>query len=193
MVATTATAPALRRIVVIGASADGIAAIKQIVHQLPADFAAPVIIVQHVGPLSQLPRVLTRTGRLPVLHPFDGERIYPGRVYVAPSDRHVRIDGDTIRLDADEEGRHCPSIDVLFRSAAEAHGPKVIGVVLTGYLHDGAEGLRTIKQRGGISIVQDPGDAGVPDMPRAAAARAPIDHQCKLGEIAPLLVRLVAS
>jgi two-component system chemotaxis response regulator CheB len=185
--------PPIRRVVVIGASTDGVVALKHLVHALPSDFAAPVLIVLHVGRHSQMPTILSRAGHLPALHPVDGERLYPGRIYVAPSDRHIWIEGDTVRLGHDSENHHCPSINVLFRTAAAAYGPAVIGVVLTGYLDDGAAGLRAIKERGGIAIVQDPLDAGVPHMPLAAAARTSIDYSCKLADIAPLLARLVAS
>lgn len=192
-IALPASPPPIRHVVVIGASADGVIALKHLAHALPSDFPAPVLIVLHVGRHSQMPAILARAGHLPALHPFDGERLYPGRIYVAPSDRHMRIEGDTVRVDHNSEDHHRPSIDVLFRSAAAAYGPAVIGVVLTGYLDDGADGLRAIKQRGGIAIVQDPRDAGVPHMPLAAAARTPIDYRCKLADIGPLLVRLVES
>ncbi len=180
-----------RHIVVIGASSDGVAALKRILHDLPSDFAGAVFIVLHVGKESQLPAILARTGHLPVMWPFDGEAIYPGRVYVAPPQHQMRIEEGRVRLSHDHEDHHKPSIDALFRSAAQAYGAATIGVVLTGYLDDGADGLRAIKDAGGVAVVQ--ADAPVGDMPRAAAARTPIDYACTLPEIGPMLRKLVRS
>ena len=184
------------RVIVIGASADGIQAISRVLHDLPADFTAPVLIVQHIGRRvpRYLPEILARTTRLPVEHPYDGELIASGHVYVAPPDHHMLIRSGAIRLShGPRENYARPAVDVLFRSAAIALGAQVVGVILTGYLHDGAAGLLAIKERGGVSIVQDPTDAAVPDMPRHALAMAPIDYVCKLSEIGPLLVELVAG
>jgi two-component system chemotaxis response regulator CheB len=182
-----------RHVVVIGASADGVSALQRIAHDLPADFAAPVLVVLHVGHHSKLPAILSRSGQLPAVHPVDGERLRAGRIYVAPSDRDIRVERDAIRVGTNAVDHHCPSIDALFRSAAAAYGPAVIGVILTGYLDDGADGLRMIKESGGIAIVQDPHEASVPQMPLAAAARTAIDYTCTLAEIGPLLVWLVSA
>jgi two-component system chemotaxis response regulator CheB len=89
-----------------------------------------------------------------------------------------------------KENGHRPSIDTLFRSAAESFGPRVIGVVLTGALSDGAAGLATIKDRGGIAIVQDPEEAFNPSMPLSALRLTPVDHTLRVTEIAPCLVKL---
>lgn len=185
--------PSFERIVVIGASADGVAALQQIAHALPADFAAPVLVVLHVGAQSQLPAILARAGKLPVLHPVDGETLYRGRIYVAPPDHQMRVERGRIRLAPDSTDHHRPSIDELFKTTAAAYGSGVIGIVLTGYLGDGAEGLKAIKERGGIAIVQDPLEAAVPHMPLAAEKKTEIDYRCRLAEMGPLLGRLVPS
>jgi two-component system, chemotaxis family, protein-glutamate methylesterase/glutaminase len=184
------------RVIVMGASADGIQAIGHVLAQLPAGFAAPVLIVQHVGRHvpSILHEILARTSRLPVLQATDGQRMEPGHVYVAPSARHMVVHDGEIRLsDGPEENRFRPAVDVLFRSAAMAHGAHVVGVVLTGYLNDGAAGLLAIKDRGGVAIIQDPADASVPDMPRAALMKVPAGEVRRVSEIGPLLVELVAD
>jgi two-component system, chemotaxis family, protein-glutamate methylesterase/glutaminase len=184
------------RIIVIGASAGGIQAIARILNDLPAGFAAPVLVVQHLGRRvpSYLPEILARTTLLPVSHPHDGELIEPGRVYVAPPDRHMLVRSGAIRLSCGPEENYArPAIDVLFRSAAIAYGSRVVGVVLTGYLCDGAAGLLAIKALGGVSIVQDPDEASIPSMPLAALAKAPVDYRRSLPEIGPLLIDLVAD
>lgn len=184
------------RVIVIGASADGIQAIARVLSGLPADFAAPVFVVQHVGrrSLGYLPMILDRAGPLPAVHPHEGEPIRPGVVYVAPPDRHLLIRRGTVHLsDGPEENRFRPSVDALFRSAAVAYGAAVVGVVLTGYLYDGTVGLAAIKDRGGVAIVQDPAEAGVPSMPRNALANVRIDHVLGIDKIANVLVDLVAD
>jgi two-component system, chemotaxis family, protein-glutamate methylesterase/glutaminase len=183
--------PSFQQIVVIGASTDGVAALKEIAHDLPADFGAPVLVVLHVGKDSQLPSILARVANVPVLYPFDGETLYPGRMYVARPEQQMRVGRGRFRITPDWADHHRPSIDELFESAAAAYGAGVIGIVLTGYLKDGAQGLKTIKDRGGIAIVQDPLEAGVPQMPLAAEKATAIDYRCKLAEIGPLLHRLV--
>ena len=180
-----------RHIVVIGASTDGVAALKEIVHALPSSFPGAVFVVLHIGKHSELPAVLSRSAHLPTLWPFDGETIFPGRIYVAPPSHHMRIEPGRVRVAGDSVDHHKPSIDELFRSAAKAYGASTIGVVLTGYLDDGADGLRAIKEAGGTAVVQK--NARIPDMPRAAAALAPVDYECPLEEIGPLLRRLVKA
>lgn len=180
-------------VVALGASADGVSALKHIAHALPRDFPAPVLAVLHVGPHSQLPEILARVSHMPVLHPFDGEPLYPSRIYVARPEHHMRVERGCVRVSRDHVDHHKPSIDELFRTTAEAYGPAAIGVVLTGYLADGAEGLKAIKAHRGITIVQDPAEAGVPQMPLAALAKTPIDYQSKLAELGPLLRMLVTA
>ncbi|HEV2801431.1 MAG TPA: chemotaxis protein CheB [Pyrinomonadaceae bacterium] len=180
-------------IIVIGASAGGIEALRVLVGRLPADLAASIFVVLHTSPGSpgMLPEILNRVGTLPALNATDGERIRPGKIYVAPPDRHLVVEPGTMRVTrGPRENRFRPAIDPLFRSAAQTYGPRVVGVIMTGYLDDGTAGLWTIKQLGGTAVVQDPNDALVPFMPLNALNHVKVDYCLPLTEIAPLLVRL---
>lgn len=179
-------------IIAIGASAGGVEALSRVVSELPADLPAVVFVVLHLGSgPSALPEILTRSGSLPVGHPVPGEPIRRGRIYVAPPDRHLVLeDGHLLLPRGAKENGHRPAVDVLFRSAAQAYGPRVVGVVLTGNLDDGTAGLLAIKELGGIAVVQDPAGADYPGMPQSACENVPVDHVLPLAEIAPLLVRL---
>ena len=184
---------ATRDTIVIGASAGGVQALTKLVAELPADLPAAVFIVLHVSANapSLLPGILSRESNLPVAHAKNGERIMPGKVYVAPPDQHLLIEDRHVELvHGPKENLHRPSIDALFRSAARWAGSRVIGVVLTGARDDGAVGMRTIKQRGGITIVQDPSDAPFPSMPMSVMQEIRVDYSVPLGEIAPLLNQL---
>ncbi len=182
-----------RDIIVIGASAGGVQALRQVVETLPPGLPASVFVVLHVTPHGQsaLPRILSRLSCLPVAHAAEGEAIQPGRVYVAPPDRHLAIEDSRVHLsrNATENG-HRPAIDVLFRTAARACGARVVGVVLTGNLDDGTQGLAAIKRCGGVAVVQDPRDADYSGMPGSAIANVAVDHVLPLAEIGPLLDRL---
>ena len=181
---------ATRNIIVIGASAGGVQALSKLVSQLPADLPAAVFIVLHLpsDPPSQLPAILARESKLIVSHAINGEEITPGRVYVALPDHHLLIEENHVKLvHGPKENRHRPSIDALFRSAARWAGPRVIGVVLTGALDDGKAGMRHIKQRGGITIVQDPQEALFPSMPLSVMQDIQVDHSLPLRDVAPLL------
>ncbi len=182
-------------IVVIGASAGGVTALSSLAAGLTTPLPAPILIVLHVGALpSELPALLSAAGVTPAKHGQDGEAIRPGQIYVAPPDRHMIIVDGHIRLTrGPKENWARPAIDQLFRSAAEAFGPAVIGVILTGNLNDGSAGLYEIKRRGGITIVQDPEHAAHPDMPMSAAAQVDVDYCLPLAEIPSLLARLVGG
>ena len=182
-----------RDIVVIGASAGGIAPIIEIVKALPKDFKASVFIVVHVSPASpsSLPAILTRSGPLKAIHPMDREKIEPGKIYVAPPDHHLLIeDGHTVVKKGPKENRFRPSVDALFRSAAYEYGSRVIGVVLSGFLDDGTSGLWSVKRLGGISIIQQPEESEFPDMPLNVLEYVDVDYKLKASEIAPMLVKL---
>lgn len=182
-----------RDIVVIGASAGGLEVLKTLVKQLPPDFPAALFIVWHTSPdaRSILPQILDKVGPLRAAHAIDREAIVPGRIYIAPSDHHLLIEGNHSRVTkGPKENRFRPAIDPLFRSAAYAHGSRVIGVVLSGALDDGTAGLWTIKLKGGIAIVQDPNEASHPSMPRSALREVEVDYCVSSTEIADLLVRL---
>ncbi len=180
-------------IIVIGASAGGMEALKQLVAQLPSDFPCAIFIVWHVAPQypSILPQILARVCALPVAHAIDKEAIQLGRIYVAPPSHHLLIEPGHVRVThGPKENRFRPSIDVLFRSAALAYGPQVIGVVLTGFLDDGASGLYAIKERGGLAVVQDPLDALHSSMPIQAMKAVTVDHCTPIAKMGTLLVEL---
>lgn len=185
-----------RDIIVIGASAGGVEALRQLVSGFPADFPASVFIVLHVSPYhtSMLPSILMRVGRLPALHPEGDEKIKTGQIYIAPPDHHLLLYRERIHIShGPSENGHRPAVDPLFRSAAQVYGKRVIGVVLSGALDDGTAGLIAVKQRGGITIVQDPEEALYPGMPQSAIENAPVDHVLRVPQIADLLSRLIAE
>lgn len=185
-----------RAVVVIGASAGGVAALLALAKALPADFPAPVFIVLHVGADSPclLPQLLSAVAKLPARHPQHGELTEPGVLYVAPPAHQMLLEGDRVLVTQGPPENHFrPSIDALFRSAARTHGRRVIGVVLTGFLNDGALGLRCVQQYGGLTIVQDPHDAEQPAMPTNALALLTPDYIVPLAQLAPLLVRLTTD
>jgi two-component system, chemotaxis family, protein-glutamate methylesterase/glutaminase len=182
-----------KQIVVIGASAGGIEALRTLVASLPADFAVPICVVLHTAPESPgvLDAILTRAGVLPATNATDRERLRPRRVFVAPPDRHLVIEPGTMRVTrGPRENRFRPAIDPLFRSAAQVYGPGAIGVILTGSLDDGTDGLWAIKKLGGWAIVQDPLEAIFPAMPQSAIAHVDVDYVVPLAEIGPLLLQL---
>jgi two-component system chemotaxis response regulator CheB len=162
---------------------------------LPADLPAAVLVCLHVAPgTSVLPRILTRAGVLPASHPDDGEEIRTGRVYVAPPDRHLVVADGTMRLvGGPTVNRARPAIDPLFTSAAQSYDSRVIGVILSGMLDDGTAGLRAIRARGGLAVVQDPDDALFPGMPSSAVAFSNPDHIVPLARMAALLETLVTT
>ncbi len=181
-------------IIVIGTSAGGMAALKQLVAQLPSNFAAALFIVWHVSPevRSVLPQILANACPLSVAHATDREEIKPGRIYVAPPDHHLLVEPGHVRVSrGPKENRFRPSVDVLFRSADRAYGPQVIGVVLTGALDDGAAGLYAVKERGGKAVVQDPFEALYSSMPIQAMKAVAVDHCVSITEMGSLLVRLI--
>jgi two-component system, chemotaxis family, protein-glutamate methylesterase/glutaminase len=182
-----------RDIIVMGASAGGLSAFNRIIKHLPEQLNAAVFIVWHVSPYSTsiLPEILNRAGRLKAKHPADGESIEMGKIYIAPPDHHLLLESGRIRLTkGPKENRFRPAIDPLFRSAAYAYGPRVVGVVLSGALDDGTAGLWAIKDRGGIAVVQDPAEAEQSSMPASALANVQVDHCVPVSEIPPLLVGL---
>ncbi|WAS87603.1 chemotaxis protein CheB [Corallococcus sp. NCRR] len=183
-------------IIVIGASMGGVEALTRLVGQLPKDLAACVLLVLHVPAQhrSYLPEILSRSGPLPAHHPEDGEPLSQGRIYVAPNDRHLLVEPDRVRvMKGPKENGHRPAVDPLFRSAASAHGPRVVGVVLTGALDCGTSGLMAVKREGGLAVVQDPRDALCPDMPRSVLEYVAVDHCVPLEDMGTLLTRLVEA
>ena len=184
-------------IIVIGTSSGGIDALKELVAELPRDLKASVFVALHVAPysLGVLPEILERAGPLPAANARDWEQIEPGHIYVAPPDHHLLVErsGHVRITRGPRENRFRPAVDPLFRSAARAFGPRVVGVVLTGWLDDGTAGLYAVKERGGTAVVQHPDVAFAPAMPLSAIRHVEVDHIVRLKEIAPLLVRLTGA
>lgn len=185
-----------RDLIVVGASAGGIEALLQLVRGLPSDLPAAVFVVVHLPPYhkSLLPELLSNAGPLLALHAEDGETIQTGRIYIAPPDRHLLVERNCVRLSSGaRENFARPAVDVLFRSAASAYGPRVVGVVLSGSLSDGTAGLWEVKQHGGIAVVQTPHDAINPSMPQSAINRVPVDYVMPLARIPALLAELASE
>uniref|UniRef100_UPI0039830D29 chemotaxis protein CheB n=1 Tax=Phenylobacterium sp. TaxID=1871053 RepID=UPI0039830D29 len=182
-------------VIVVGASAGGVDALGTIVSALPADFAAAILVVLHIGAhKSNLPWLLNRQGPIEAVHPADGDPVEGGRVYVAPPDHHLTVEDGVMRLTkGPRENFARPAIDPLFRSAAQVYGSNLIGVMLTGGLNDGTAGMYELKQHGGLAIVQDPEEALNAGMPRSVMAHMAVDHCVPVEEIAPLLVQLVSE
>ena len=182
-----------RDIVVIGTSQGGVAALLALVKALPADFPAPVFVVMHVPPDSPslLPQLLSAGSALAARHPQNEEVVEAGVIYVARPDHHLLLEGNRVLVTrGPKENRFRPSIDALFRSAAYTYGPRVIGVVLTGYLDDGTAGLWSVQRLGGVAVVQDPRDAEQPSMPTNVLEFVAADYVLPLAELAALLNRL---
>lgn len=188
-------APRLRA-VVLGASAGGLQALGAIVSGLPAHFGLPLVVVQHLpaSGVSRLPELFAGKTCLATREVTDKCPLRPATLYFAPADYHVLIEDDlTLSLSQDDAVLFSrPSIDVLFESAAEALGPAVAGVLLSGASEDGARGLQAIHEAGGLCIVQHPGDAQVRTMPESALRRFVPDHLLPAREIHGLLCQLGA-
>lgn len=184
---------AKRNIVVIGGSAGSAAPLRLLMESLPAEFPGSVFITTHIPSThpSYLPGLLGRIAKIRVSEAIDGQRIEPGHVYLAAHDRHLLLlDGEICLGAGPRENLSRPAIDPMFRSAALSFGSRAVGVILSGFLNDGASGLHAIKQAGGTCIVQHPLDAEEADMPRAALESVASDHVVPSPEIAGLLVRL---
>jgi two-component system chemotaxis response regulator CheB len=180
-----------RDIAVVGASTGGIDALRQLVANLPEDFAATIFVVLHIGPVSLLPEILRRSSRVPVDVAKDGVRYEPNHIYVAPPNRHLLIQDGQIKLSAGaRENGHRPAVDPLFRSAARELRSRVAGVILSGTLDDGAAGLFAVKSRNGVAIVQDPKEAAASEMPRSAMRHVAVDYCLPVAEIAQVLGKL---
>jgi two-component system chemotaxis response regulator CheB len=185
----------LYQAVVIGASAGGTTALQKILPFLPADFPLPIIIAQHLHPLQDGAAIIHYAGgsALTVKDADEKESIRAGFVYFAPPNYHLLIEDDfTFSLSVDAKVHFTrPSVDVLFESAADAYGPGLIGIVLSGANQDGAAGLLRIKQRGGLTVVQDPQDAEVSYMPKSAIQTVTPDHVLVAGDMWKLLLQLL--
>ena len=184
-----------RDIVLIGASTGGIAALAGLLSELPADLRAAVGITQHRSPThrSLLAQVLGARSRLEVREAIHGEVFHPGKVYVAPADHHLTFAGRLVVLDRGPRVHYVrPAIDVMFESGAKNFGARAIGVVLTGNLRDGVDGLRAIKRCGGLSLAQEPAEAVAPSMPLNAVVHDNVDVIFRLAAASEVIAKLVA-
>jgi two-component system chemotaxis response regulator CheB len=185
-----------RDIVVVAASAGGLLPLRRMLSQLPSDLPAAVLTVLHIPATGgrSLPHILDRAGPLTADSAVDGERIRPGRVYVAPPDRHLLIVKDTVRLSrGPRQNGVRPAADPLFRSAALHAGPRTTAVVLSGAMDDAALGSATVERRGGRVVVQDPADAEYDSMPRNAIAATSDAIVVPTAEIAGQVIRLATE
>jgi two-component system chemotaxis response regulator CheB len=180
-------------LIVIGCSLGGMRALQTILAPLPADFPTPIAVVQHRYRTSDegLPAFFRQKTKLNVVDVEDKQTIRRGHVYFAPANYHLLVEEGSFSLSVDEAVAYSrPSIDVLFESAADAYGQKLVGVVLPGANEDGARGAARIKQSGGFVVVQDPKTAEAPAMPAAAIAQARVDRILPLDRIGPFLIEL---
>jgi two-component system, chemotaxis family, protein-glutamate methylesterase/glutaminase len=181
-------------VIAIGASWGGLQAVGTLLEGIPAELEQAIVIAQHRSAESTrgvLESLLQHHTDRQVTAPFDKEAIEPRRVYVAPADYHLLVDGSRFGFSVDARVQFArPSIDVLFESVAEAYRERAIGIVLTGANQDGAAGLAAIKRNGGVGIVQDPKTATMKSMPEAALAAAEADAVLALDEIGPFLYGL---
>src|SRR5205085_6573234 len=178
----------------IGASAGGLVALLEVLTPLPRDLPCSILIVQHIDPLhrSMIPEILQRRTALRVKQAEHDEVLLPGTVYVAPPDQHLLAGPGKIQL-AHSQLVHFsrPSIDLLFESVAGTYGSRSIGIVLSGTLTDGADGISAIKEAGGVTLAQDPRRAEFKSMPESAIRTGHVDHILALGDIARMLEALV--
>lgn len=185
-----------RDIVVIGGSSGSLAPLLSLLEVLPAELPAAVFVVVHrlaEGPFL-LPEILSDHCRLAISTIEDGDPIELGRLYVAPPDKHLMVKADVVRVvHGPKENGFRPAIDPLFRTAAASYGNRVIGIILSGTLDDGAHGLLKIKRAGGLALVQDPSEAEYPEMPEASLERVQVDHVITAAKIDQLLPRLISE
>jgi two-component system, chemotaxis family, protein-glutamate methylesterase/glutaminase len=165
-----------REVVVVGGSAGSLESLRDLVEALPADLPGFVAVTIHISEhaKSQLPWLLSRFGPLPAGHAQTGEQLQAGRIYIAPPGCHLLMPGGAAELsNGPRVNRTRPAVDVMFASAARWFGDRVVAVVLSGMLDDGAVGAALVAKAGGLVVAQDPQDAMHPSMPRAALAAAP--------------------
>ncbi|MGJ3253876.1 MAG: chemotaxis protein CheB [Elainellaceae cyanobacterium] len=194
---STEAAAAAFNIVAIVSSAGGLAALKQLLSGLSADFPVPIVVVQHLSPehRSMAAEILARKTPLSVKQAQENDVLATGTIYIAPPNHHLIANPDkTLSLTKTELVHFVrPSADVLFESVAESYGKSAIAVVLTGTGSDGATGIQTVKAAGGIVVVQDLETAEFSGMPSAAIQTGAVDYTLPLSDIASALTRLVKT
>jgi two-component system chemotaxis response regulator CheB len=180
-------------LIVIGASAGGIEALRELCRQLPVNLPASVCVVVHIpgSASSALPSILSRSGVLPAVQAVHGDKLRPGRIYVAPPNFHLLVQDNHLALSSSSpENTHRPAIDPLFRSAARVFGPRTVAVVLSGADDDGTEGALMIKRRGGKVLVQDPAESIYRRMPASVIDHVEVDAVLPVARLASELCRL---
>jgi len=182
-------------VVALAASAGGLTALSSVLADLPAGFPAGILVVQHLDPRhrSLMADILNRRTRLEVKQAEDGDHLAPGRVYIAPPNRHLLLNGDGSLSLTQTELVHFvrPSADLLFESVAAGYKDRAIAVVLSGSGGDGSMGVKAIKKMGGTVLAQDQRTSEFFGMPGAAIDSGNVDFVLPLEEIAPALVTLV--
>ena len=180
----------VENLIVIGASAGGYTALKEVVRGLSREIPAALIIVLHMGNSgseSHLSDVLRESTVVPIAAVKVGDRLERGRIYVTPPGQSVFLRGRTLQLEPKRKDHPVTTINRLFESAAKEYRDRVIGVILTGLLRDGTVGLKAVHEAGGLTIVQDPTEAEYPEMPTNAMKDLPVTFCLKLTEIGPAI------
>jgi two-component system, chemotaxis family, protein-glutamate methylesterase/glutaminase len=187
--------PRSHRILLIGGSSGSLEPARHILGALPAELPAAVFVVVHLAASQARPDALfANHTSLKVKLAEDGVRFLPGEVYIAPADRHLALEGSIMRVYiGPRENNARPSVDVLFRSAAVHHDTRVIGVLLSGALHDGALGLSAVERCGGATLVQASTDAVSPAMPTSALELTRVDHCVPAVDIPALLINIMGQ
>lgn len=185
------------KLVVLGVSMGGLEALKFLLRHLPANYPLPLVAVQHLNAQAgnALAPLLNAVGGLHVKEADDGEIPQPGTLYLAPANYHLQVEpGGRLSLSTDPPVHFArPAVDVLFETAAAAHGSGLVGIVLTGAGSDGSLGLKRIQDQGGLTLVQSPADAQCDGMPRQALLALTPDYQVTLAELPSLLLRLAGG
>jgi two-component system, chemotaxis family, protein-glutamate methylesterase/glutaminase len=183
------------RIIVIGASAGGLEVLTKLIKQFPEELPAAVFVVMHMAATSSAEIVVNhiqKHTRISCKVAVNKAFIQSGNIYLAPADHHLLISGNYMLVtQGPRENQFRPAIDPLFRSAAASYSSSVIGIVLSGMLHDGTVGMDAVKRSGGISIIQHPEDAPYPDMPLSVLKNVEVDHAVPVAEMGELVMRLL--
>ena len=182
------------RIIAIGSSTGGPKALLEFISALPRDLPASILIVQHMpeGFTQSLAERLNWQTSLEVKEAKDGDKLKPGVVYIAPGNRHMVVDGEKIHLTNGAKVNFTrPSVDVLMESVAKKYGPNAIGVLMTGMGHDGANGMKAIKENSGQTIAQDEKSCTVFGMPKAAIGLKVVDQVVPLNKIARMIIKMI--